>query len=397
MTSAERRVAREAKAMTRKEVVLKAMGGRITWLQAADILGMTPRHLRRVREAYERYGFTALQDGRARNQRCHVSAETVAEVCRLKREVYEDFSVKHFHEFVTERHKLKISYTWTKLALQAAGLAEKAPARGKYRRKRERRPMRGMMLHLDASKHEWLPGLPMWDLNVVLDDADGKMLFAEFVQEEGTLSTFQALKHVLGEHGRFCELYTDRGSHFCRTRTAGAGPDEVQKGQVARALRALGIRHILARSPEARGRSERAFGTIQGRLPQELRLAGITTYAEANAYLKKTFLLDFNKKFTVEPAQPESAFLPLVGVDLELLLSIHQERIVGKDSTVSLDGLTLQLPPTSDRMHYVRCPVVVNELIDGTLGVSYQGKLLAKYDRSGRLLDQAYACRRRAP
>lgn len=379
--------------MTRKEVLLKAMDGRITWLQAADILGMTPRHLRRLREAYEKYGFTALQDGRARNQRCRVSPATVAEVCRLKREVYEEFSVKHFHEFLTDKHKLKISYTWTKLALQGAGLAEKAPSRGKYRRKRERRPMRGMMLHLDASRHEWLPGLPMWDLNVVLDDADGRMLFAEFVEEEGTLSTFQALRHVLEHEGRFCELYTDRGSHFCRTSTAGAAPDEVQNGQVARALRALGIRHILARSPEARGRSERAFGTIQGRLPQELRLAGITTYREANAYLKKTFQPDFNRKFTVEPAQAESAFLPLIGVELEPLLSIHHERTVYKDNTVSLDRLTLQLPPASDRMHYVRCPVIVHELVDGALGVSYQGKLLAKYDRAGHPLGGTYVRR----
>jgi hypothetical protein len=193
---------------------------------------------------------------------------------------------------------------------------------------------------------------------------------------------------VLLRFGRFCELYTDRGSHFCKTSKAGLVPDEEQHGQVSRVLKALGIRHILARSPEARGRSERAFGTLQGRLPQELRLAGIGDYEAANRYLDERFVADFNRRFTVEPEQPESAFTPLAGVDLELLVSVQHERTVQKDNTVLLDGLHLQLPESRQRVHFVRCPVIVHELLDGRLGVSYQGHLLASFTRDGQLVGQ---------
>ena len=243
-----------------------------------------------------------------------------------------------------------------------------------------------MLLHLDASTHAWLAGHPLWDLNVMLDDADGRILDACFVRQEGTASTFAALHAVLRRYGRFVELYTDRGSHFCHTSVAGAGPDAVQEGQVSRALRAVGIRHILARSPEARGRSERAFGTIQGRLPQELRVAGITDYAAANAYLVQHFVPDFNRRFTVTPAQAGSAFVPLVGVDLELLLSAQHERVVRNDSTVPFNARTLQLPQRPERPHYVRCPVLVHEFAEGRLGISYQGQLLARYTATGALV-----------
>lgn len=383
MVQLARRIAQEAKAMTKKEIFTKAIEKRITWLQAADILGVTPRHMRRLRRDVEEYGVGCLRDGRSgRPRRKRIPVKTIQRLCQLKRERYADFSVKHFHERATEQHGISLSYTWTKLVLQAAGLAEKAPGRGRYRRKRERRPMVGMLIHLDASTHRWLPDLPMQDLVVALDDADGRILFAKFVEQEGTLSTMEALWHVLTTHGRFCELYTDRGSHFCRTSRAGADPDEEQAGQVTRALKALGIRQILARSPEARGRSERAFGTIQGRLPQELRAAGICTYADAQRYLVDVFVPDFNRRFTVPPAQRERAFSPVPRADLRLLLSAQEERVVRPDNTITYNGLVLQLEPTRDRRHFIRCPVIVHEFFDGTLGVSYQGRLLRSFNRS---------------
>ncbi len=269
--------------MTRKEIIVRAIAKELTWIQAADICGITARHMRRLKERYERYGYDGLVDGRSgktRHQR--IALATIAELCRLRREQYADFSVQHFWEQATERHQLQISYTWAKLALQAAGLAEKSPGRGKYRRRRERRPLRGMMLHLDGSTHEWLVGEPMQDLIVLQDDADSRIHYARFVAQEGTQSSFAALKHVRQRQGRFCELYTDRGAHFCHTPVAGHAATTDHDGQVSRALKALGNRQILAYSPQARGRSERTFQTIQGRLPQELRAAGITTYAAAN-------------------------------------------------------------------------------------------------------------------
>jgi len=387
MDAIARRVAREAKAVTRKEVMVRAIAKELTWVQAAEICGITERQMRRLKWRYEQYGYDGLVDGRGgKPRRKRIPLATIERLCQLRRAQYAEFSVQHFWEKATEVHGLAISYTWAKLVLQAAGLAEKSPARGKYRRRRERRPLRGMMLHLDGSTHEWVADEPLQDLIVLQDDADSRLHYARFVPQEGTLSSFGALKHVLQRAGRFCELYTDRGSHFCQTPVAGQAATTEHNGQVSRALKALGIRQILAYSPQARGRSERTFQTIQGRLPQELRAAGITTYAAANEYLERVFLPDFNRRFTVTPAQGGTAFVPLVGVDLELLLSIQHERTVWNDSTVSFAGLKLQLPPRPDRAHYVRCPVVMHEFPEGTLGISYQGRLLARYSRDGQLL-----------
>ena len=395
METIARRVAREAKAVTRKEVIVRAIAKELTWIQAADICGITARQMRRLKRRYEQYGYDGLVDGRGgKTRRKRIPLATIAQLCQLRREKYADFSVQHFWEKATEVHGLAISYTWAKLALQAAGLAEKSPGRGKYRRRRERRPLRGMMLHLDGSTHEWLAGEPMQDLIVVQDDADSRIHYARLVPQEGTQSTFAALKHVRQHAGRFGELYTARGSHFCHTPLAGQAATTEHQGQVSRALKALGIRQILAYSPPARGRSERTFQTIQGRLPQELRAAGSTTYAAANEYLAQVFVPDFNRRFTVTPTQPGSAFIPLIGVDLDLLLSVHHERTVNNDNTVSFDSLRLQLPRCTERAHYARCPVLVHEFPEGTLGVSYQGRLRARYSRDGQLLPTAAARRR---
>jgi transposase len=387
MTPFDTLVAREAKTMTRYEVIQKALAGKITWIQAADICRVSARHMRRLKDRYEEFSMAGLRDGRTgKYQPTTVKPEVVERICQLRREIYVEFNIRHFHQFVTEKHGIKVSYTTVKNMLQARGLAEKAPARGKHRRKRERRPMAGMLLHLDGSTHEWLPGLAKWDLIVMMDDADGRILYARFVPQEGTASTLDALHHVLSRWGRFCEFYTDRGSHFCRTTKSEEGPDKHQAGQVARVLKVLGIHHVLARSPQARGRSERLFETVQGRLPAELKVAGITDYARANTYLNEVFVLDFNRRFTVKPKETESAFVPVVGMDLRLLLSIQHERIVRNDNTVMFAPHLLQLPPSKHRVHYVRCPVTVHEFTDRTMAVTHQGKIVGRYTEAGELL-----------
>lgn len=383
--------------MTRQEVIGKAMEGKITWAQAASICRVSHRHMARLRERYERLGIEGLRDGRTgKRQPKRIPEDVEREVVRLKRDVYAEFSVRHFHDFLKEKHGFGYGYTWTLTILQKHGLADKAPMRGQYRRKRERRPMRGMLLHMDGSRHEWVAGLPMWDLNVVMDDADGRILFARFVAEEGTRSTLEGLDNVLRRWGRFCEFYTDRGSHFCRTSSAEVGPDAEQNGQVARVCKALGITQILARSPQARGRSERAFGTIQGRLPQELKLAGIGDYAAANAYLEATFVPDFNRRFTVEPREPESAFVSIAGLDLRLLLSTQHARKVQTDNTVRFENLALQLPQGPQRPHYARCPVIVHRFLDDTIGVSYHGKLIGHFNQDGVALVEPAAKKKKA-
>ena len=373
--------------MTRLEVIGRALAGSISWIDAATILGISPRQARRLKRRFECFGKEGLLDGRrglARARR--VSDETVASILRLRRERYADFSIRHFHEHLVEKHTVRVSYTFTLHLLQLHGLADKFPGRGRYLRKRERRPLPGMLLHLDASTHSWIEGLPAQDLVVMLDDADGRILHARFVAQEGVASTLAALLDVLRRHGRFCQLYTDRGSHFCRTERAGEDPAEVQLGQIPRVLRALGIEHVRARSPEARGRSERCFGTLQGRLPQELRLHGVLTYDQANRFLDERFTADFNRRFTVAPRERGTAYTPLTGLDLELLVSAQHERIVQKDNTVVFDRLFLQLPPSPDRIHYARCPVVVHELVDGTLAVTFHGKPIGRFTREGSTL-----------
>ncbi len=397
METIERRVAREVRAMTRREVIVKAIDRQITWIQAAAIIGVTDRQMRRLKQRYEERGVDGVVDQRGgRPRRRRIGLETVERICRLKREKYPDFSVRHFYEHLVEREGVKMSYTWTLRLLEEAGIVERAAARGKYRRRRERRPMTVMLIHLDASTHAWVAGQPMQDLVVALDDADGRILFARFYPEEGTRSTLEAVREVLLRYGRFCELYTDRGSHFCKTPVAGAGPAEEQNGQVSRVLRALGIRQIFARSPEARGRSERNFGTLQRRLPQELRLHGINSYEGANRYLEEVFVADFNHRFTERPAQKETAFVRVGGQDLDLVLSIQHERIVRNDNIVTLRGLELQLPPTRLRPTLARCPVTVHELLDGTLAVCFQGRAVARFASDGSALSQRRTNRKAA-
>ena len=370
--------------MTRLEVIGKALSGSISWIDAAVVLGVTPRQMRRLRRRYEIFGKEGLLDGRrGLSRRRRVPDLTVSEVLRLRRELYTDFSIRHLHEHLTERHKLAVSYTFVRDLLQLHGLADKGHGVGRYLRKRQRRPLPGMLVHLDASTHEWIAGQPPQDLVVALDDADGRILFARFFPQEGVASTLAALLHVLRTHGRFCQLYTDRGSHFCRTDRAGDVPADEQHGQVTRVLRALGIEHIRAMTPEARGRSERCFGTVQGRLPQELRLQGVDSYEAANRYLEESFIGDFNCRFSVRPRERGSAFSALTGVDLEFVVSTQHERIVQKDNTVVFERLFLQLSPSPERMHFARCPVIVHELVDGDLAISFHGKLIGKFDRQG--------------
>lgn len=390
MKNIESKLKQEVKRMTRYEIIGKAIQGELKWVEAANILGVSARHMLRLRERYENFGIEGMRDKRTgRRMPSRIPKDEVEEVCRLKREVYPDFTTKHFHRFAVAKHGVKMSYSWALTILQARGLVTPERSRGTYRRRRERRAMFGMMLHQDASTHTWIAGIPMQDLVVTMDDATSRILHAKFHEQEGTRSTLDGISCVLSKHGRFCEFYTDRGSHYCHTTTAGEAPDPEQDGQVARVLKALGIRHIRARSPQARGRSERAFKTIQDQLVPELRLAGIRTYEAANEYLERSYVPAYNRRHTVEPAQPESAFTSMVGMDLDLLLSVQHDRVVRNDNTVMFERLGLQLPSTAERFHFARCKVVVHEFLDDTIGVSFQGRLVGRFTRDGATLKSA--------
>jgi transposase len=314
------------RAMKVEEVILRALNKQITFWQAAHIAGVSPRHLRRLYERYRRLGFDGLCDRRkGQPSGKRVPWPVVEQVLGLYREKYFDFSVRHFHEKLRAEHGVTYSYTCIKRLLQGAGLVIRARKRGPHRRKRERRPMAGMLLHIDASSHRWLGGQQWHDLLVVLDDATSEIYYAQLVEQESTATALAALREVVEQHGIFCALYSDRGSHFWLTPKEGEIVDRQRLTQVGRAMRDLGIAMIPAYSPQARGRSERNFGTWQGRLPQELRLRGITTVPEANRFLREHYIAELNRKFSIPAAHPESAFVPATGNSLERIFSLQHE------------------------------------------------------------------------
>jgi transposase len=353
--------------------------------EAAELLGVSERTFRRWTRRYEEEGEAGLVDlrlGKASGRR--VPADQAEEVERLYRERYQGFTVKHFHEHLVKDHGFGWGYTWLKLHLQWKGVVAKAPRKGAHRRKRERRPLPGMMLHQDGSRHEWLEEQPALDLIVTLDDATGAIYSAFLVEEEGTASTFRALKEVFSERGLPMSLYTDRGSHYFHATKAGE-IDRSHLTQVGRALKQLGVEHIGAFSPQARGRSERAFGTLQDRLVKELRLSGITTVEAANAFIRAVFLPAYNARFAIEPAGEGSAFTPIPGVDLDEILCVQEERQVGNDNCVSYRTLKLQIPETPMRPHFVKARVRVHVYLDGSHAVFHGPRCIGRYDAKGLL------------
>jgi homeodomain-containing protein len=360
------------RAMKVQEVILRAISKQIHWFEAAKILRMSARQLRRLYYRYRIYGYDGLYDRRSGKPSPRRVPLAVAErVFALYQEKYFDFSMRHFHEKLWEEHGILLSYSWVKLALQGAGLVAKARQRGAHRRRRERRPMIGMMLHIDGSPHRWLGGEQWHDLLVVLDDATSEIYYAQLVEEESTWTVLAALREVVEQRGIFCSLYSDRASHFWLTPKAGERVDRQRLTQVGRAMRELGIEMIPAYSPQARGRSERNFGTWQRRLPQELRVRGITTKQEANRFLRESYIAEFNRKFAVGAAQPESAFVPARGKDLERIFSLQYERVVNRDNTISCANRLLQIERTRWRGTLAGCRVLVCEHRNGLLEVYY--------------------------
>ena len=289
----------------------------------------------------------------------------------LYRETYFDLSVKHFHEELREEHSIELSYTWVKQALQGAGLVARRKKRGSHRRRRPRRPMPGMLLHIDGSKHRWFSDDRYYDLVVILDDATSEIYYAQLVEEESTRTVMTGLREVIETKGLFCALYSDRGSHLFVTRKAGEKVDPHRLTQVGRALKELGVQMIPAYSPQARGRCERSFGTWQNRLPQELRLAGISTLEEANAFLRERYVTEFNGKFAKPAEAKGTAFRKCGRKDLDLVFSVQMERVVGQHNTVALQNRCLQLDKTRFRNTLAGCTVTICEHLDGNVSVRW--------------------------
>ena len=358
--------------------------GELTQDAAAEMLGISTRTFQRWSERWSTEGEAGLWDRRlGRRSPKRAPQEELERMLGLYRDKYADFTVKHFHEQLVKRHGYVLGYTVTKRALHAAGEVRPARKRSAHRKRRARRPLRGMLLHQDGSRHAWIEGLAELDLIVTMDDATSEVLSMLLVEEEGTASTFAGLGEVIGEHGLFLALYTDRGSHYVHTPKAGEPASRTVLTQVGRALRQLGIEHIVAYSPEARGRSERMFRTLQDRLPKELRLAGITTVEGANGWFRSHYMAEHNGLFASVPEEDGSAFVADTKGLAPDMLCVIEERTVGNDNTVAWNGLRLQLPESRLRPHFVRAKVQVRAYPDGTLAVDLGHHRLGRYTSEG--------------
>lgn len=361
--------------------------GRLTQFEAARILGMCERSFRRYLLRYETEGLEGLIDRRL-EQASHRRApvDEVIALTEQYRTRHSGWNIKHFHGWY-QRAGGSRSYTWVKKRLQEAALVPKAKKRGAHRKRRERSALPGMMIHQDGSTHEWVVG-QKWDLIVTMDDATNEHYSMFFVDEEGTASSFRGVHDVIASRGLFSSFYSDRGSHYWHTPEAGGKVDKNNPTQFGHAMKRLGIEMIAAYSPEARGRSERAFGTHQGRLPQELALAGITDMEVANRYLQEVYRPAFNTEFLQSAPEEGSAFVPWIGGNLDDTLCEQYERTVSADNCVRFETLILQIPADRHRCHYIKVKVRVHRYVSGHLALFHGPRKLADYDEKGKVISQ---------
>jgi hypothetical protein len=368
-----------------EEVFDRFTRGRLGQEEAADLLGIGSRQFRRQSRRFEAEGMEGLIDKRIDqvSQR-RAPVDEVLALCDQYEKRYRGWNVKHFYSKYLEQEGGR-SYNFVRLSLQRQGLVAKAKKRGAHRRKRERKPLIGMMLHQDGSRHEWLGG-QKHDLIVTLDDATGAIYSAFLVDEEGTLSSFKAVAEVVEAHGLFNSLYTDRGSHYWHTEKAGGKVDKKNLTQFGRAMAQIGIEMIPAYSPEARGRSERVFGTLQGRLPKEFIDAEIADIDAANRFLKRRFIAAYNREFAVTASEIGSAFVPWIGNNLQEVLCLQEERVVRADNCVVYETKLLQIPADRHRCHYVKVKIKVHEYVNGQLAIFHGPRCLARYAANGKAL-----------
>jgi len=376
--------------MKLQDVILKAIARKISWMEAAEIAGVADRTMRRIKQRYQEYGYDGLFDQRRGKRSVHrVALATAEKVLGLYQEKYFDLNVRHFQEKLREEEAIELSYTWVYQALVGAGLVAKRRRRGPHRRRRPRRPMPGMLLHIDGSKHRWLNDDRWYDLIVILDDATSEIYYAQLVEEESTRTVMAGLREVIEKEGLFCALYSDRGSHFFVTAKAGEKVEKQRLTQVGRAMKELGVQMIAAYSPQARGRSERSFGTWQGRLPQELRLAGVSTVEGANRFLRDQYIAEFNAKFRVAAEQKGTAFRRTSRSDLNWIFSVQTERVVAKDNTVAIGSRLWQIDKSKLCSTLAGSTVTIHEHLDETVSIRYGPHVVGRFDKEGEKLIRA--------
>lgn len=379
------------RAMKLQDVLLKAMAGQMSWIEAADVLGLSARTLRRWRYKFRCHGFDGLQDRRRRSPSHRAVPEReLSRWLTLYRQRYRGYNVRHYYSLLTRRHGCRRSYSLVLRALQGAGLVRKHRPRGRHFLRREPRACFGELLHIDGSRHQWLTACPgdYQCLITVVDDATRQLLYAQLWDGETSEGVMTALGAVIQHHGLPQSVDTDRASWAAHTPVKGEPVDKTKLTQVGRALKRLGIEHILAYSPQARGRSERVNRTLQGRLVPELTSQGMRTLARANRYLEQIHLPAHNDEFARPPRESDAGFVPLGSADLDQFLCHEEERVVGKDNVVHIDNVRLQIAKQPGRVTCAGQPVVVRRHLDGSHTVWAASRLLGRYSSNGRALSR---------
>lgn len=380
------------RAMKVQEVILRALSGELQWFQAAEILGVSPRTMRRYRMGLEKYGYSGLVDRRRSSPSARsVPVAEVTRILELYRKSYGGWNVRHYYQTIRRDHGVTVSYTFVKQALQGAGLVPKLKARGRHRRRRERKACFGEMLHIDGSRHAWLSRLPeeRQTLLTIVDDATSLVLYSQLWPEESSLAVLMGLREVVGTYGIPIALYSDRASWAFETAKAGQPVSKTHLTQVGEVLKRLGVEHIPSYSPQARGRSERMNGTLQGRLVNELTRCKARTLEQANAYIREQYLPSHNQTFAVAAREPESAFVAAEAAELDELFCREQVRQVGKDNVVTFGKLALQLPKQPGRRTCAGLSVIVKLWLDGRLSIHRGTQLLGRFAADGRPVDAA--------
>ena len=377
----------QERAMKATEVIVRALGGELSWIQAAELMSVSPRTMRRWRKRLEEWGMDGLVDRRYQPSPRKVPGRVVRWILGQYKKRYRGFNVRHFHAVLKREHAFEYSYSFVRQVLQHGGLVKRMRPRGRHRLRREPRAMSGEMLHIDGSLHRWLALCPeeRFSLISVVDDATKQLLYAQLVEAESTATIMAALGAVFTHRGLPQALYSDRASWAAHTPVKDEPADKSRLTQVDRALKRLGIEHILAYSPQARGRSERVNRTLQDRLVNELRLHRIRTMEAANRYLAERFLPHYNLEFGRAPSDPVSAFVSLGGVDLDQILCFEEERVVHKDNTVGCEGVHLQVPKQRGRATCAGLLLTVRRHLNETYTVWKGSQKLASYDSRGRI------------
>lgn len=380
------------RAMKVQEVILRAANKEFTWIAAARILGVSDRTMRRFKFAYEKFGCTALYDKRrGRPSPKRVPLGDVEKILWLYREKYLGFNARHFHKKLAKEHGIDWSYTFVKELLQDTGLVPRRKARGRHHKRREPKACFGEMLHIDGSPHAWLALTPAEEqtLIVVMDDATSKILYAQLWPGETVEAIMSALRDVVGAYGVPLSLYNDRARWAFYTPAAGAKVSKTQLTEVGRALDELGVEHIPAYSPQARGRSERINRTLQDRLVNELKAAGIADVDGANQFIRQVYTPQHNEEFGRAPKDAATCFISAEAVDLDNVFCVRASRVVSKDNVVRYENRVLQIEKQRDRATYAGLTVDVHEHLDGTFSLMRGVRVIGRYDSTGKALPSA--------